>query len=700
MTDGESTDILSRVEILLGGRELQDQPRALLLLELCKFCMRLAPDKTERYWQLLQPLQSKLAPELQAEFKELRATLEESAAAGARGFTGEMLAEIRAATQATDAAETRHRLLDCEARLKKRLLPGGKGPVWVALVQAWIALDRAYALQLLKNAPGGLHKDLIAQMNRARTLAPEEWTTLAEGIGMGKVQQIAPAILGDEQQALRLPRAALTQVAKEFRAALQRLLVTNNQAEAARTIHLYDRLLQLHASGEAAELLPGLLEELFVYVAKDAPLDQVWLLRFTLLQGVIDNGVRLKTPAGAVMTPALIERLVSKTPGHLANFVRAECAGMTATAEQAETALAGLMARTNQDEKAEAWFLAALVRRGLGAQALALAAKSPRAQALLPRLRRAWLCGQPETAAAAIQAADMAGDPIGEFLAQGNAERRAAYLKAATQGGALGVPGAMWAGVGTEVEPEGLRGLWKKLVSHKTTEQVVVEYVARNPLYSSYRVDTKKENQFAETLRVNAYGDYRYQDVDAALLGALVSWGNQEPAQVKAVLRAMWNAIRPDDPILMVDWLRNSILARCVNVFAADAEVLAQDYLGWLKRELVDKGRQWQIGKQSITLRYPATVPLQFCVAAAATVGALSPSRRDAILLEGLGKYEANPALVESAAQLYNSDKTPLAIAPPLQLKPNLLPAWQAGIVKHALLAILQALAARAAGGA
>jgi hypothetical protein len=366
MTDGESSDILSRVETLLGGRELQDPPRALLLLELCKFSMRLAPDKTERYWQLLHPLQSKLPPELQAEFKELRGRLEEAAASGAKGFTGEMLAEIRAAAQATDAAETRRRLLDCEARLKKRLLPRGKGPVWVALVQAWIPLDRAYALQLLKSAPGGLHKDLITQMNRARALAPEEWTTLAEGIGMGKVQQIVPAILDDNQQALRLPRAALTQVAKELRSALQRLVATGNQVEAAATVHRYDRLLQLHASGEAAELLPGLLEELFAYIAKDAPLDQAWLLRFTLLQGVIDNGVRLKTPAGAVMTPALIERLVSKTPGHMVSFVRAQCAGLMATAEQAETASAGLMATTNQDERAEAWFLVALVQRGLG----------------------------------------------------------------------------------------------------------------------------------------------------------------------------------------------------------------------------------------------------------------------------------------------------------------------------------------------
>ncbi len=201
-------------------------------------------------------------------------------------------------------------------------------------------------------------------------------------------------------------------------------------------------------------------------------------------------------------------------------------------------------------------------------------------------------------------------------------------------------------------------------------------------------------------MRVNGFGDYRYQDVDSALLAALVAWGRQEPAQVKSVLRAMWNAIRPDDQILMVDWLRNAIMTRCVSVFAADAEVLTGDYLAWLKRELVDKGRQWQFGKQIVTLRYPGTAPLQFCVAAASTVGAGSPERRDQILLAGLGKFEANPALVEAAAQLYSSDKEPFALKPPLQLKSNLVAGWQSGIVKSALMPILQALVAQSAGPA
>jgi hypothetical protein len=444
-----------------------------------------------------------------------------------------------------------------------------------------------------------------------------------------------------------------------------------------------------------------LLDQLYVLIAQSTALEQLWMGRFTVIASIVGVGMQLKPLGSDVMTPDFVARLVGKTPAYLANFVWAEWFGLTAAAGQAGSAYTTLMAMTKQNQDAEAWFLVKLVTRGLGAEAMALATSSPRAAALLLRLRRAWLCTHPETAGPVISPADMAGDPVGEFLAQGSAEQRAVYLKSVTQDGTRPVPGTMWAGVGTDTEPEGLRGFWKQLTAHrKTTDEAVKEYLARNPLYSSYSRDTKKEVQFSETLRVSGYGDYRYQDVDSALLAAFVVWGNQEPQQVQSVLRAMWNAIRPDDPILMVDWLRNSIMARCVNVFAADAEVLTQDYLAWLKRELVEKGRQWQFGKQTVTLRYPGTAPLQLCVAAAATVGGPSPARRDQILLTGLERFEANPALVESAAQLYNSNKEPLALEPPPKLKSNLVPSWQMGIVKNALVVILQALIPQAASRA
>jgi len=80
---------------------------------------------------------------------------------------------------------------------------------------------------------------------------------------------------------------------------------------------------------------------------------------------------------------------------------------------------------------------------------------------------------------------------------------------------------------------------------------------------------------------------------------------------------------------------------------------------------------------------------------AANTVGGVSPARRDRILVRGLEKYEADPLLVESAAQLYSADKPLLALQPPVSIKSNLLLSWQMGVVKNALPAILQELLVR-----
>ena len=125
-----------------------------------------------------------------------------------------------------------------------------------------------------------------------------------------------------------------------------------------------------------------------------------------------------------------------------------------------------------------------------------------------------------------------------------------------------------------------------------------------------------------------------------------------------------------------------------------DKTVLINDYLEWLKVELVQKGRSWQRGNTTFTLKYPPTALLQSCLSAAAEVSPFSVNRRDQIILSGLEKFEANPALIEFAAQLYNSDKEPLALAPPVALKPNLVMSWQNGIVKNSLPALLQGLVA------
>jgi hypothetical protein len=690
--------ILMTVDEKLAGKELMDQARALLLLRMCQFTLLYAPEKAERYWEMLQGYQRKLPAENQEEMTALSSTLDEALSSDKKGFTGEMLAEVQAATDliGSDLEAAKQRLKESEEKLKKRFLPFGKGPVWNALVEAWLPIDRAYALELLGNVSGGLQENYIIRINKAKPLSTDEWMILVDSVKMGKIEGAALKILDDTDQQLQLPDKPLRQVAMKIRNSLPQQAAQIDEAATVQKLIKYGRLLGLHSESDQAELIPSLLEELYLNLAKAPWLDQSWMSRFNLLQAVIQIGVNLNVSGQPVMTPEYVSKLAKKGPKHLVNFLWSQWAAATTSSEDVQSSYATMMEMTKQDETAEAWFLVTLVKNGMGGEAYALAEGSPSAATLLPRIRRAWLCNQPEEARSKVSPEDMADDPIGEFLAQGGVKQRSAYLKNVTQNGSRSVPGAMWAGAGTEEEEDGLRGFWSKVASRqKTLDEAISEYLEHNPVYSSYRRDTKKEDQFSAVLRVHGYGDHRFQDMDAAMLAALVSWGDEAQAEVQSVLRKMWEAIRPDDQILMLDWLRNAIMSRCVNVFGADPEVLIGDYLGWFKRELVDKGRQWQIGKQIMTLKYPGTSLLQFCLSSASTVNAFSPARRDQILLTALERFEANQQLIEVAAQLYNSDKEPLALEPPVKLGSELVEAWQVGIVKNTLERIIKALAAQ-----
>jgi hypothetical protein len=690
----ENVNILATVDSILAGKELQDQPRAFLLLRLSQLSLLFSPDKTEDYWNRLVPIQAKIPQELKPNLEELRAIMESTAKSGVKGFAAEIIADVKAAKQlvAKNVEETKRRLQDCETRLSKRHWPFGKAQAYIELVDAWVGIDRPYALQLLGTVPANVRENLIRRMHRTAPLAAEEWQIVADKAGLGQAIQIALKILDDDKPRLLLPKKLVLEMGTRIRNAMIAVTTSQGEAELDKALNRYAKLIGLQAGSGQADLIPTLLEDLYVFLVVSQSLDKIWPNRFLMLSNVLELGESTQS-----LTGETLERLLARTPAYLTGFVRAHYAGVTTSADTVEQAYTALLSKTGQNREAEAWFLVTLVRRKFGAEALALASKSARSGELLPRLRRAWLCTNPESTGAALSPADMAGDPIGEFLAQGSVEKRVAYLRQATDGGRRSVPGAMWAGKGTEKEAEGLRGFWKTLASRrKTLDEILVEYVALNPLYSSYLGDTKKEDQFANYLRIFGYGEYGYGVIDSALLGTLVAWGDQDTAQVCSVERAMWNAVQPDDHILIVDWLRNAILTRSQKVLAADPDVLLQDFLGWFKRELVDKGRSWQSGKTQYTLKYPDTTPFHFCVASAAAVNMFSPARRDQILLSGLGKFKGEPASVDIAAQLYNSDKQLLDLTPPSQVKPNLVEAWQLGVVKNAIPSILRAMVGQA----
>jgi hypothetical protein len=137
----EKNQVLGIIDSALEGNELLDQPKALLLLKMCQFCLSFAPERAAKYWEMLQKLSRSIPQANQAEFAELRTSLEESVSTEKKGFTAEMVAEIEEINKLEDSEQKKAKLQDCEVRLKKRFNPLGKGPVWNALVLAWLPLD-------------------------------------------------------------------------------------------------------------------------------------------------------------------------------------------------------------------------------------------------------------------------------------------------------------------------------------------------------------------------------------------------------------------------------------------------------------------------------------------------------------------------------------------------------------------------------
>lgn len=683
-------DIMAKVDSILAGKELKDKPRAFLLLRLCQLFLLVSRDIAEQYWNKLAPLKNKITKELQEDYENISLIIESTSKYHAKGFAAKIITDIESAKKLVESDIEKAKLLlhDCEMRLKKRRLPFGKTQAWIALVETWAYIDRKYALDLIRKIPSNVQKSFITRLNNTKPLQDDEWNIVVEKINIKKIIPIIIEIL-DKNQILHLPKELLLGVGAEIRNSITRVITTpQKRSELDNAFIRFVKLVKLQISTGKANLIPLLLKEMYDFLATTRSLDLIWIERFMLIANVLQLGVSLK-----VLTNETMEQLINRTPSYLTNFVKSFYAALITSSSNVENDFKVLMEKVEQDTEAEICFLVTLVKQGLGKEAMSLAEKSYRAKELLPHLRRAWLCTHPESSSKAISVKDMAGDSIGEFLAQGTIHKRITYLREVTNGGRTSLPGAMWAGVGTDVEPGGLRGFWKKLSTPmKTLDEIATEYVTRNPLYSSYKVATKKENQFNEYLRIACYKEYSYKSIDNVLLETIVAWCQEDVKEVRSLLSAMWNAIKPDENILKVEFLRNSILERCRNIFASDPEMLFQDFLTWFKKKLVDKYLTWQVGKTQFTLRYPKAALLQFCYSSAIAVDAISPRHRDEILLSGLSKFEGEPQIVDAVAQLYNKDKEILDIIPPIQIEPKLIEAWQIGIIKNAIPHILKTI--------
>jgi hypothetical protein len=491
-------------------------------------------------------------------------------------------------------------------------------------------------------------------------------------------------ILDDPAAQLELPPEMISPVIASIRETL------DSQAQTPVTVKSVldqiDKFLKfMSVDGKQPEVFES-LKATAQFLTSTPALEHQWAERFNGAGRLIAIGMSV----GAI-TESNFKQMVEALPPHMADFGMSHCLGLLATPETARRTLSELHETARQKSEAEAWFLVILVQREFGKVALELAKESSRAAELIPRIRRAWLCSFKQPAAAFFSMSEVADDPVDQILMRSPGYERVTFLREVTENGKKLLPSAVWV---AEKPPEEEKGFWASLMSSgKPIDEIINEYLKRNPLYSSYRINTPAEEQFAEYLRFSGYGEYGHEFVDRILLGSFIPWADEQKQEVETLLENMWNAIRPDEDILKLDFLRNAIFTRCTTVYASVPDALTAHFLPWLKSTLIDKSLAWRMGNTQFTLHYPETALAKMCVLSAVTVQEVSTDRRDALVKIGLTGYPCEAAIAELAAQLYNSDKEHFELRLPWKPMSDIEEGWQVGIVRNAITPIFKALA-------
>ncbi len=680
--------VKSKVESLLAGSELKPEVKASLLLNLCQATYEIDEETAQRFWEELKKQKNRLIPEHQMQFRALQDIIEPSRRKEAKGFAAEFLSRIEQASSA-DPQSASKQLESLEKELGKRSWPLGKGALWAALAQAWTRVHPSKALDMIKKVPQGERAEVIGQINKEKMLSREEWQAIVDRINVGKCASVVRGLLAEDVQFLELPQELLLKTGKDILSVLRTELAISPDLNQARKFLLeYLKLLTVQRNVAEGERV-ALLKEVYVLITRTAQAASGWTTIFLLLDLILGTGNML-----GILTEERLAEWLQDTPAHLVDFIWAVYSAHHAAPEAVENELLSLRRKVENDPDAIAWFFVMLVMRGLGAKALDLAMQTGRQSELSQRVRRAWLSLDPAHARDAISPNDMAGDPVGEFLAFRSQEERVAFLRRVTNRGTQSLPGAMWL-VAPEAEKK--RGLFS-FQKAKSFDELASEYVARTPLYSTFPTRVKPEDQFGEYLRVSGFGEWSYRVLDGTLLKALTQWSDDSPQEVQALLQTMWATIQPEDFVFFTDFLCNSILERCKTLFAADPEVLVGTFAAWIHKEWVRRGRTTKISGKDVQKKLPPFAALGLCLHGA-MMGGLSAKKRDQIITLALERYDAEPTLVKGAASLFGRDKEILDLRPPTKLKSNLTAAWQFGVIENAIPRIREAFRGIPLGG-
>jgi len=686
-------DLLAKFDAVLP--DLKEKPCATLLLKLCLTTLTTAPQKANLYWKHLEPIAKALPPD-ERRLVEAYSPLME-ARQGGEGFSAKIIEQIHDAFKLNDQEQIKQRLHAIEEQVNKRKWPSGKKHAWFALVDAWEGIERSNVLRLLDKVSEDYRPYILHRLNQTAPLTPEEWQMAKIGQPLLFIMSLLDHAGGEI--VLQVPPKILTSFLNRFLPFPFEGWIQNRRLYSpSELLEHYETLVRSQEGRqEAVDLLRDHQQRFFASLfVNDQLLNGLAKVRdthngHTLAQ--FYHFIRRVLQLGYIDLDAALE----KTPDYAQHFVITEYAVITSTPDNRADALADVLRRTRRDLAAEVWFLVSLVKRGHAGEALALAEKSDRAEDVLPYVRRAWLSTDPDAARQTITPETMAGDPVGEFLAQPDPDARIRYLQENSES----VLKAVWYGDELQKEKLGLgQAMWKGFAEtmwRGASSSPVLDFVLRTPVYNVVLNDVINDRTvwFAEFVRIQGYGEYQYQEVDPLLLEALYHWHTRDPDAVRTLLSKMWNQITPFDQIIYSHWLREAILERCRTILSADSDVLVNEFLPWVRTTLIEKTHRWEHGKTMVTYTLKNDAFLNFGTLSARAIDKFSAEQRDHILVNVLQQFKPDSSFeAETAALagwLYNSDKELLDLQPPIPLDPRVEEGWQLGVVNHAFHKLFQA---------
>lgn len=653
-----NSTIYNNFEEIVNDKTIVSGAKAELFLRAATIAKIIKPDQYDKMFLLLKPYSSSLTTESHDEFNSLKEYYGVKNKIFKSKFALSFISEIETADKNSEGFKDV--LSDLTSKLNKRWWTIGKKYLRYRLMEEMKLVDRTESLKYLKYFSENLSSEITKSLDQETPFNSHEWQTALS------VNDSLRSVIFDKLDRKNFP-INLNEIIVEK---LCGFLLNDffepdkNDSELSYSQKALERYFFL--AGMAYSFAPKkagkLLEALYKKIIEHN-YDDKWPQQFTLIRRLLNEAFEYTS-----IKDKLYEKMYETTEFPIKEFMISQWLALNSnTYNDAKLNLAKCLEKCikNSDE-VEAWFLITLVRQDKAELAVKLAKESSNQAKLKSRLTRAIVqCCSKELIKELLDKSDLIEDVVAILFSMTLPER-IKYLRNLTQNGKHPLPKDIW-----------------KQPTLPPIDRESKDEENDNALMVTYTKIEKDENKFSEYLKMHGFGQYSYEDVDPVLFVTLAEWDNKFPGEVPNFIKKLWEVMEPDDEILKIDLIRNTIFSRCRKTFSACPEIFESTFIKYAKRKLVDDCLQWSYGDTSYTLRLPDTMPLQNLLICAESWGHRSSKKCDELVLKAMGNYTADEEWSRIAAAIYASDKGLKALCPPIQIEKHLIASWQIGVVQQ-----------------